>query len=48
MLDFGGVEKVLFNRKVHKEGAKNAKLKTSNSALCDLCVKATPAVWPLR
>jgi hypothetical protein len=41
----GAVEKVLFNRKVHKEGAKNAKLRTSNSALCDLCVKP---LRPLR
>jgi len=33
-----GVEKVLFNHKEHKEGAKGTKLKFYISDLCDLCV----------
>jgi hypothetical protein len=31
-------EKVLFNHKVHKAGAKYTKLKVNISGLCDLCV----------
>jgi hypothetical protein len=41
----GAVEKVLFNRRVRKVGAKDAKSKYYNSALCDLCVKT---LRPLR
>jgi len=44
----GAIKKVLFNRRVRKAGAKRAKLKHCYSVLCDLSVKATPAVWPLR
>ena len=33
----GAVEKVLFNRKERKVGAKDAKLMLINSVLCDLC-----------
>jgi hypothetical protein len=41
----GAVEKVLFNRKEHKVGAKDAKIRTYYSALCDLCEKP---LRPLR
>jgi hypothetical protein len=39
LIPLGGVEKVLFNHKVHKEGTKGTKLKSCNSVLCDLCVE---------
>ena len=40
-----GFEKVLFNRKARKVGAKYAKLRHYNSILCDLCVNS---LRPLR
>ena len=42
---FGAVEKVLFNRKEHKVGAKYAKVRAYISVLCDLCVEP---LRPLR
>ena len=41
----GGVEKVLFNHKAHKEGTKGTKLKPCNSDLCDLCVEPLCPQW---
>jgi hypothetical protein len=35
----GGVEKVHFNHKAHKEVTKDTKIKPCNSDLCDLCVE---------
>jgi len=41
-----GVEKILFNHKVHKEGSKGTKLKPYKIDLRDLCERTTRNLAP--